>query len=80
MAERIAESAMSRVRIVADETRCAQYVEEAAITEVKPVRGKWKVGWLSQRNVRMPAPDRQTVSVLSKRVDQVATQSDAQLL
>ena len=77
LAEQVAESAMSGVRCVADETRCAREVAEAAIAEARSVHGEVQ-SKVASLMARADASAAHAIEVLSGRVQEVAEHSQVQ--
>ena len=77
LTEQVAESAMSGVGRVADETRRAREVAEAAIAEAKSVHGEVQ-SKVASLTARADASAAHAVEVLSGRVQEVAEQSQVQ--
>ena len=78
MAERVAESAMSRVGQVADATRRAREVAEAAIAEVRSVHGATK-SKLVALSAHPDVSTAHTVEVLSEHIQKTAADTKARM-
>ena len=78
-AERVAESAMSGVGQVADTTRRAQAVTEAAISEAKAVHGAVE-NQIASYSAHVDASAKHAIEMLSGQVQEMAVQSGAQML
>ena len=76
MAEQIAESAFSGVGQVADETRCAHEVAEAAIAEARSVHGTVE-NRVAELSARADESTTHAVEVLTEQVRQTAAETEA---
>ena len=77
LAERITESAMSRVGRVTEETRCARGIVEAAIAEAKSVHGEVE-SRVASLAAQAEASTVQVVGALCKHVKEMVPHSEAE--
>ena len=79
LAERTAKSAMSGISHIAEETRCVQDIAEAAIAEAKFVHSEVD-SRVAMLVAQAEATTANAVDAFSKRVSEVAVQSEVQAL